>query len=91
MRLYELLTFEHLMLAVFPTLLFILLFGVTLKFGHFKTARDEERKKRIVYRYPDGIDDRDAPFPLAMTLIVAGTVLWGFFYILFTGFLGVKI
>lgn len=91
MRFYELLNFQHLMLAVFPTLLFIILFAIGLGFSHFHRDDDGERKKRIIYRYPEGIGDRDAPFPLVMTLIVAGTVLWAFFYILMNGLLGVKI
>ena len=31
------------------------------------------------------------PFPLVMILIIAGTVIWGLGYILFTGILGVAI
>lgn len=91
MRFFELLNFQDIMLALFPTLLFILVFAIALNFSHLKREDDEIRKKRILYRFPDDIDDRDAPFPLAMTLILIGTILWVFGYILLTGLLGVKI
>lgn len=91
MRFYELLNFQHLMLALFPTLLFVIIFALALGFSHFRKEGDAIREKHILYRYPDGIEDRNAPFPLAMILIVVGTVLWAVCYILFTGLLGVKI
>jgi hypothetical protein len=91
MRFYELLNFQHIMLYIFPTLLFILVFALALKYSHFKADNSEERKRTILYKYPEGIEDKNAPFPLAMTLIIVGTILWAFFYILMTGLLGVKI
>lgn len=91
MRFYGLLTFEHLMLFLFPTLIFIIIFALALKYSYFKTDSSEERKRKILYEYPEGIEDKNAPFPLAMTLIIVGTVLWAFFYVLMHGLLGVKI
>ncbi|MBW2367726.1 MAG: hypothetical protein JRH15_07560 [Deltaproteobacteria bacterium] len=91
MRFFELLNFQHLMLAVIPTLIFIVVFALALDFTIIKRKDSQDRKRTIVYRYPEGIEDKDAPFPLAMTLIIVGTVLWAFFYILMTGLLGVKI
>ena len=91
MRYYELLNFQHIMLFVFPTLIFILVFALALKFSYFKTDNSEEREKTILYKYPEGIEDKNAPFPIAMTLIIIGTVVWAFFYILMHGLLGVKI
>jgi hypothetical protein len=79
------------MLYLFPTLIFIWIFGLTLAYSHLESDDAEERKQKITYRFPGDIEDRDAPFPLAMTLIIAGTVIWVFFYILMTGWLGVKI
>jgi hypothetical protein len=79
------------MLYLFPTLIFIVMFGLALAFSHLKSDDAEERKKKIIYRFPEGIEDRDAPFPLAMMLIMAGVLIWVFFYILITGLLGVKI
>ena len=91
MRFFTLLSFQHIVLYVVPTLIFIVLFGVGLAFAHFKGKDDEVRKRRIVHRYPEGIEERDAPFPLLLVLIIAGTLLWMFLYIVGTGVLEVKI
>lgn len=91
MRLFALSNFQDIMLYLFPTLIFMVLFGVGLAFSKFRGPNNERREKEIIYRYPAGIEDRNAPFPLIMTLTIAGTVLWAFFYILMHGLLGVKI
>jgi hypothetical protein len=91
MRFFDLVNFKHLMMALFSTLVFIVVFGIGLGYRYFHTKDAEERKKRIIYKYPAGIEDRDAPFPLVMLLIIVGTVIWSFFYILLHGLLGVKI
>lgn len=91
MRFFHLLNFQHIMLYLFPTLVFMIIFGLALNFSHLKSKDAEERKQKIIYRFPDGIEDRNAPFPLAMILIIAGTLIWVFFYILETGLMGVKI
>ena len=91
MRFFHLLNFQHVMLYLFPTLVFMVVFGVGLAYQHFSGKDAEARKERITYRFADSIEDRDAPFPLIMVLIIAGTVAWAFFYILFTGILEVKI
>lgn len=91
MRLFALSNFQDIMLYLFPTLIFMILFGVGLAFTRFRGKNDAQREKEIIYRYPDGIEDRDAPFPLIMILTIVGTVIWAFFYILMHGLLGVKI
>ncbi len=91
MRFFSLSNFQDIILYVFPTLIFMVIFGLALNFSHLRSKDAEERKKKIIYRFPDGIEDRDAPFPLSMILIIAGTIIWVFFYILGTGLLGVKI
>ena len=91
MRLFALSNFQDIMLYLFPTLVFMIVFGVGLAYTRFHGREDERREREIIYRFPDGIEDRDAPFPLIMTLTVAGAVLWAFFYILMHGVLGVKI
>lgn len=91
MRLFALSNFQDIMLYFFPTLIFMILFGVGLAFTRFRGKNDAQREKEIIYRYPDGIEDRDAPFPLIMILTIVGTVIWAFFYILMHGLLGVKI
>ncbi len=91
MRFFALLNFQHVMGWIFPTLIFMVVFGVGLGFMHLHTKDAEIRKKEIFGRYADGIEDRNAPYPLVMMLIIAGTFIWGFFYILMHGVLGVKI
>jgi hypothetical protein len=91
MRFFTLLSFQHIVLYVVPTLIFIVLFGVGLGYSHFKGKDDQARKERIVHRYPTGIEERNAPFPLLLVLIIAGTLLWMFLYIIGTGVLEVKI
>lgn len=91
MRFFELLNFQHIMAATFSTLLFMVVFGVGLAFSHLHSKDAEARKTRIAGRFADGIEDRNAPYPLVMMLIIAGTFIWGFFYILMHGLLGVKI
>jgi hypothetical protein len=91
MRFFSLLSFQHIVLYVVPTLIFILLFGVGLGYTHFKGKDDVARKQRVIHRYPEGIEERDAPFPLLLVLIIAGTLLWMFLYIVGTGVLEVKI
>ncbi len=91
MRFFELLNWQHVVLYVFPTLVFMVVFGIGLAFSYFKTKNSEERLKRTYYIFPEGIVDRNAPFPLVMLLIIIGTVLWAVFYILGYGLLGVKI
>jgi len=91
MRLFALSNFQDIVMYLFPALLFMVVFGVGLAYMHFRSTKDEARVKTIVYRFPEGIEDRDAPFPLVMTLIIAGTFIWGFLYILMHGLLGVKI
>jgi uncharacterized membrane protein YidH (DUF202 family) len=91
MRFFELSNFQDIILYLIPTLIFMLVFWLALAYSHFYTKGWQERKKKIFYRYPEEIEDKNAPFPLVMTLIVAGTVIWAFFYILMYGMLEVKI
>jgi len=76
---------------LFPTLAFILIFAAGLGYLYVRRGASEERLTRIIENYPGGIEGRNAPFPLMLTLIIAGTVVWGLLYILLTGLLKVKI
>jgi hypothetical protein len=91
MRFYTLLNFQHVVLYLFPTLVFILLFGIALAYSNLQGTDTEKGKKKIHTRYPEGIEDMQSPFPLSLILIILGTVLWVFFYILGVGILEVKI
>lgn len=91
MRLFELLSFQHIIAYLFPSLLFMVVFGLALGYAHLHTKDAEKRKTEIIRRFAEDITNRDAPFPLAMMLIIAGVIIWGFLYILMHGILGVII
>lgn len=93
MRFFTLSNFQDIVLYLFPTLVFMILFGVGLAYARFRVRgpEDKAREDRVIYHFPAGIKDRDAGFPLVMTLIIVGTLIWAFFYILMHGLLGVKI
>ena len=88
MRFFNLLNIQHLVMAVFPALLCVVLVGIAMSFSHFRGKASEERRIRVTGTYPDGIEERDAPFPLFLFLVILGTVLWGFGYILMVGLTG---
>jgi len=67
------------------------LFVLGLGFYHFKRKDSAERETRIIEEYPEGIQGRDAPFPIVLSLTIAGTVIWVLAYIIIIGVLGVKI
>jgi hypothetical protein len=90
-RYFELINFQHFMLYLFPAFIFLLVFAVGLAYTHFKGKDSERRHNQIIEEFPGGIQERNAPFPLVLTLTIWGTVIWAFFYIFFYGFLGVKI
>ena len=91
MRFFDLLNLQHIILYFFPAVLAILIVGVALGYVHFRTTRSEERMKRSYYLFPENIEDRQAPFPLFLILVIAGTVVWAFSYIIVIGLWGVKI
>jgi hypothetical protein len=76
---------------LFPALAFILTFAAGLGYVYVRRRTSDERVTRIIEEYPGGIEGRNAPFPLVVTLIIAGTLVWGLLYIVLTGFLKVKI
>ena len=57
MRHFNLLNFQHIVLYVLPTLIFILIFGLALAYSHLKSEDAEERKQKIIYRFPEGIEE----------------------------------
>ncbi|MCJ7829997.1 MAG: hypothetical protein MUP74_01295 [Desulfobacterales bacterium] len=91
MRYFVLLNEQHIMLYLWPTLAFIVIFALGLAYSHLRGQDSAAREHQLYGTYPDEIQDRDAPFPLALGLIIAGTVLWGVLYVLGTGLWGVKI
>ena len=91
MRLFELVGIEDFVLYFFPSLAFIFVFATGLSFAHFRGKGSEKKRNTIIEKFPGGIEGRNAPFPLILILIIAGTVVWALSYILFIGLLGVKI
>jgi len=91
MRYFELLGFQHVILFIFPTLIFMILLYVGLSRSHFTGKNAEERKKKIVHSYPADLKSRNSPFPLILVLIIVGFLIWAVSYTLLTGILGVKI
>jgi hypothetical protein len=91
MRIFEILNIQHFVMYLFPTLVFILVFAAGLGYAHVRRKTSAVRLTRIIENYPGGIEGRNAPFPLAMTLIIAGTLVWGLLYIILTGLLKVTI
>jgi hypothetical protein len=91
MRYFELLGFQHVILFVFPTLIFMILLYVGLSRSHFMGKNAEKRKRTIVHSYPANLESRNSPFPLILFLIIVGFLIWTISYTLLTGILGVKI
>jgi len=74
--------------TIFPTLIFMLVFGAALAFSHFRTDRGSDGHRK---QFADGLEDGHSPFPLVMILIIAGTVIWAVAYILMYGISEVKL
>jgi hypothetical protein len=91
MRYFELVNLQHFILYLLPAWAFILVFAAGLSFAHFRTKEADKRLSKIIEKYPGGIEGRNAPFPLILYMVIAGTVLWALAYILLIGLLGVKI
>jgi hypothetical protein len=76
---------------LFPAIAFIALFMIGLGFYYINRKNSAERESRIIERYPEGIEGRNAPFPLITYLVVFGTIIWVLAYIILIGVLKVKI
>jgi hypothetical protein len=91
MRYFQLLGIQHFVMYLFPALASIVLFIIGLGFYYVRRKDSEERKTRIIEQYPGGIEGRNAPFPVFVYLIIAGTIIWVLIYIILISILGVKI
>jgi hypothetical protein len=91
MRYFEVLNIQHFWIYLLPTLAFILLFAAGLGYAHIRRKGSDDRLTQIIEEYPGGIQGRNAPFPLMLTLTIIGTVVWSLLYIILTGIWGVKI
>lgn len=91
MRYFEVLNIQHFYMYLFPAIAFIALFIIGLGFYHIQRKDSAEREARVTERFPEGIEGRNAPFPLIAYLVIFGTVAWVLAYILVIGLLEVKI
>jgi hypothetical protein len=91
MRFFDLLGIQHFVLYLLPALAFIAIFTASLGFSYFRRKNSKQRETKIIERYPGGIEGRNAPFPLALTLMIAGAIIWGLLYIIVIGTMGVRI
>lgn len=91
MHYFPLRDIQHFILYFFPAFISIFLIGIGLGLTHFRRRRSEENKDKVLHEYVEGISDKNSPFPLILILIIAGTVIWAFFYILAIGLMEVKI
>ena len=91
MRFFEVLSIQHFVMYLFPTIAFITLFIIGLGFYHINRKDSADREARIIERFPEGIEGRNAPFPLITYLVLIGTVVWVLAYIIIIGVLKVKI
>jgi hypothetical protein len=76
---------------LFPAIAFFVLFVIGLGFYHINRKDSAERESRVIERFPEGIEGRNAPFPLIAYLVLYGTIIWVIAYILLIGGLEVKI
>jgi hypothetical protein len=90
MRYFNILGMQHFVMYLFPAVAFIALFILALGFYYINRRDSAERETRIIERYTDGIEGRNAPFPIFLYLTSAGTVIWVLAYILLIGILKVK-
>ena len=82
---------QHFVLYLFPALLCVFLLAAGLGYSHFRRRKAEEEETHVHRIYADGIVDAKGPFPLVLILVIVGTVLWAFLYILFSGLMEVRI
>ena len=85
MRFFELLNTQHVLAMIILTLIFAILFGVTLSVLPMLGPKARVSNIKAVQNFVDGIQKADGPFPMIIALIVGGTVLWAIYYILYYG------
>jgi hypothetical protein len=91
MRYFASLNLQDVWVFIIPALVFILVFALGLGFSHIRSRESGKRQHEVLRHFPDELSERNAPFPVVMVLIIAGTIAWAFFYIYFHGLHGVKI
>jgi hypothetical protein len=84
-RYFELLNFQHFVLYLLPALTALLLFAAALGYMHFRGKEDKDDQRPAGHVFPGGIKEQNKPFPLVLILVLSGTVIWGFGYIIISG------
>ena len=91
MRFFELLNYQHAIGSLLVPLIFLILFAVGLSFMPLVQSKKKQEKISIVHEFNDEIAEGDGPFPMIIALIIAGTICWALFYILYYGISEVKL
>ncbi len=86
MRFFELLNTQHVIVLIIVAVIFLILFGVALAFIPNSGPISRVLNIKAIQHFADGIEKAEGPFPLIITLIIGGTILWALFYILYYGF-----
>ena len=86
MRYFELLNTLHVFALIICALLVFILFGVALGFLPTSGGMGKTLKIKAIQHFADGIGKGEGPYPLIITLVIGGTILWALCYILFYGF-----
>ena len=85
MRFFELLNNQQVLALTILTVIFAVLFGVTLWVLPMFGPKSRVSNIKVLQKFADGIEKADGPFPMIIALIIGGTVLWAIYYILFYG------
>lgn len=85
MRFFELLNTQQVLALIILTMIFAILFGVTLWVLPMSGPKSRVSNNKAVQQFADGIEKANGPFPMIIALIIGGTVLWAIYYILFYG------
>ncbi len=86
-RYFELLNIQHFVLYLLPALTALLVFASALGYMHFRGKEDDPDQDSTGHVFPGGIREQNKPFPLVLILVLSGTVIWGFGYIIISGLL----
>ena len=90
MRFFELLALQHVVALVLTPLIFLVLFYLGLGYRATLAPRNDSGEEELQH-FNDGIAKANRPYPLIITLVILGTFLWAFFYILFYGISEVRL
>ncbi len=91
MRFFELLNLQHVAGSILVPLIFMLIFAVGLSCMPLINSKDKKAEGKVIQSFNDNIGKAEGPFPLIIALIIAGTIFWGIFYILYYGYSEVNI